>query len=233
MPISDRLRPLKILAVGFFGSLFLRAIRASLRLKIIDPYNSLKVAEKGGLIAAFWHGQQLMMPWIYLDLLKNQHGKKSYVLSSKSLDGRFMAKVLEFLGVDSFEGSSSRGGAEALFKFNKILKEGHYAVFTPDGPTGPIYKIKPGVINLASSSQKNIIPAAFATTSCWRFNSWDRMQLPKPFSKAVILIGPALSVPRDLSDLQVEEYSIKLENLLNDCSQKVQEFIASPAQLQN
>jgi lysophospholipid acyltransferase (LPLAT)-like uncharacterized protein len=225
MAISDRLQSLKVYAVGLIGSLFLKAIKASLSLRILDPHNSIKILGEDASIMAFWHGQQLMIGWGYLDSFPRNDRKDTYVLISKSQDGRFIAKAIEFIGYKSIAGSSSRGGAEALLQLNRVIEQGQHVVFTPDGPRGPIYKVKPGVINLASSSAAKIIPAAFAASSYWQFNSWDKMLLPKPFAKAVIYVGPALSVPAELSDSEVEEYCVKLEQLLNECSSKASEMV--------
>ncbi len=205
----------KVWLVGILGSTMLRLFRLTLRLRIEDPSGSLKYAASFPIVGAFWHGHQLMMPWLYLEGFP---GKPVYVLISRSQDGRFIAKVIEMLGIGSIAGSSSRGGTEALLHINRVVKEGAHVVFTPDGPKGPIYKAKSGAILAASNTGAPLVPTALAASSSWTFGSWDKMFLPKPFSKVVMYVGEKIEVPAGISDAEVETYQLKLEKALTDVS---------------
>ena len=49
-------------------------------------------------IGAFWHDQQLMMPWVFLDL-KGDTERNMHMLISQHRDGRLVASAVEKLGI--------------------------------------------------------------------------------------------------------------------------------------
>jgi len=71
----------------------------------------------------------------------------------------------------------------------RAVKSGRSAAFTVDGPSGPIYEAKPGALLLAAKSGAAILPFSISLERCWRLKSWDRIEIPKPFTRAVVVIG--------------------------------------------
>lgn len=217
---------LKITLVGYAGAFLLLAFRRSLRLKIIlSPESDGIWSGDSPIIVVFWHNQQLMMPWLYLDVERKLSKKPMSVLISQSLDGRFIAKAMAVLGIGSVAGSSSRGGKEALIQLVKLIKSGVHIAITPDGPKGPLHKAKIGALKASQLTGAKILPACFATQKAWRFGSWDKMILPKPFSKSVILSGSLLEVPREASHEEVSKIAILLENELNRLTMEAQSMV--------
>ena len=51
-------------------------------------------------------------------------------------------------------------------------------------------------------------------------NSWDRTQIPKPFTTVAMAIGEPLSVPRDADEAALEEWRLKLQRSIADCKQR-------------
>ncbi len=132
-------------------------------------------------IYMFWHRNQI--PMTVVNAKKN-----AGVLISSSKDGELIAGPVSVLGYKPIRGSSTRGGSSALRKMLDYLKTGPVAI-TPDGPKGPLYKIKKGSILLATKSGRPIIPVAVDVKGEWLFNSWDKFRFPKPFAKIRIHFG--------------------------------------------
>lgn len=158
-------------------------------------------------IFALWHG------WQY-GLLGVPSRKDLHLLISPSLDGEIIARVTEKLGFSTVRGSMKRDGSKALRELLKVLKADKAIAYTVDGPKGPICKVKEGVIKIAQMSQKPIIP--LVSTVNWKIeiNSWDKYKIPLPFATVKNLYGEPIYVPKKLSDDEVEEYRLNLENEL-------------------
>jgi len=118
------------------------------------------------------------------------------VLASKSRDGRNIAAVAGAFGVRSVAGSTSDGALAAMREMYRLLRQGRNVTIMPDGPRGPRYEAKDGIVAMAKRNGVPIVPAAFAGKRMWEFNSWDRMKLPKPFSKVVIYIGDPIWIDK-------------------------------------
>jgi len=113
------------------------------------------------VIIAFWHAQQLIMPFAY-------RGAGYHVLISQHGDGEIIARIIRRFGHDAVRGSSTRGGSEALRALIRLGRSGRDLVVTPDGPKGPRQVAKPGVVQLAKATGLPIVPLAFA---CSKKNS--------------------------------------------------------------
>lgn len=211
-----------ILAV--LGALFLKALGATLR------WRMLGLAEKPDFwsaespkIIAFWHNRQLMMPSFYTVSGGFVSGRVC-AISSQHRDGRLIARVNAYLGIESVGGSSTRGGTGAFLGLLQKLKEGCNVGITPDGPRGPIYELKPGVVKLAQKAGVPIYPCACSAESVWTFNSWDRMFLPKPFSRAVVMVGDPIIVPSTAKEEDIPSYKTSLDQGLNQVTTLVDQF---------
>ncbi len=141
---------------------------------------------------------------------------------SRSRDGQIIADVLALFGVQSARGSSSRGGSAAMRELLREARDGKGIVFTPDGPRGPAGVVKEGVIFAAQASRLPIMPLAFAASRDWTLRSWDRMIVPRPFSKGVFVYGEPMLVPRDGDP---EEWRVKLERTLNELSAQAERMM--------
>lgn len=113
-------------------------------------------------------------------------------LISRSKDGEDINWVMERFGFYSVRGSSSSGGATALREAMRLLSKGKRLVFTPDGPRGPRYVIKPGMAAIARKKNIPVVPLCYSAPKRWELGSWDRMKLPKPFSTVTIMAGPPI-----------------------------------------
>ena len=187
--------------LAFCAAHFLKTIKVTLRWQQCGLYDdeNRHWSEGEPVILAFWHGQQLMMPWIYRRRGILRDSKVIYALVSEHGDGRLAAALLENLSIKTVGGSSSKGGAKALITMSRRVKAGQHAAICPDGPKGPHQETKPGIIKLASITGAPIVPIAFQAKDTWSFSSWDSMFIPKPFSKARLHMGERIHIEPDLS----------------------------------
>lgn len=167
-------------------------------------------------ILTFWHRQLLPL------LGRGRWRRPITVMTSRSKDGQIISDVLALFGVQSARGSSTRGGSAALREILREAKAGKSIVFTPDGPRGPVGVVKEGVIFAAQASQLPIMPMAFAAKKYKLLRSWDRMIIPLPFAKSVIVYGAPTVVPRDGD---AEEWRVKVENILNALSEEAERLV--------
>jgi lysophospholipid acyltransferase (LPLAT)-like uncharacterized protein len=143
-------------------------------------------------ILAFWHGDLIMQPINYRNFKKNGIFKG---IISEHRDGRVVANLYEYFGADKdASGSSTRGGAKALIAAIKSLKNGIDIAITPDGPKGPIYTIADGIVMLSQKTNAKILCFSSTPSKYWRFNSWDKFVLPKPFGTIDFYVSEPISV---------------------------------------
>jgi lysophospholipid acyltransferase (LPLAT)-like uncharacterized protein len=107
------------------------------------------------------------------------------------------------------------------------LEEGHAAIFTIDGPRGPRYKAKPGPVMLAKKSGQPISCFYIAVERAWVLNSWDRMIIPKPFSRACAYFSSPMPVPSDASDKQMSASHQQMQATLERCRLSAEEQLAN------
>jgi hypothetical protein len=160
------------------------------------------------VIPVYWHQHTLFGVRALLDLRPD--GLKVGFLISPSVDGTAPAMLVGKVGGHVVRGSSTHTGARALRDYYEtIVKQEISPAITPDGPRGPLHEFKPGAVMLAQLTGKPILPVSIAASHTWRFGTWDRFELPLPFSRIVIAYGEPVKMPRgidaqSLARLQVE-----------------------------
>lgn len=139
-------------------------------------------------ILAYWHDRTLPMAhfaatrWL-------ARGHHLGILTSLSRDGELGARLSRSWGATVYRGSASRGGTAGLRKLFRHLRQGGSCILAPDGPRGPIYQAKPGVVVLSQMTGAPVIPLGVATDRGWHLRSWDRMVVPKPFARIWVVVG--------------------------------------------
>jgi lysophospholipid acyltransferase (LPLAT)-like uncharacterized protein len=145
----------------------------------------------GREIFCFWH--QCVLPCtVYF---RRTHAT---ILISQSFDGEVITRVLELFGFHAVRGSSSRGAREGLLGLAEVINGGTPAIFTADGPRGPIYRTKMGPIKLAQITGAPIGCFHLEPEHKWTMRSWDRFMVPRPFTRIVVSWGPWTHVATDL-----------------------------------
>lgn len=145
----------------------------------------------GPEIYCFWH--QCVLPCtVYF------RKSRAVILISKSFDGELITRILKMFGFDAVRGSSSRGAREGLLGLHRVIESGRTAIFTADGPRGPIYRTKMGPIKLAQTTGAPIGAFHLEPERAWTFKSWDRFLVPKPFTRICVSWARWTHVPTDL-----------------------------------
>jgi len=192
------------------GPLVFLVIGHTVRIKKInsEPQEEL-LKEKKPVLYCLWHGRMFVPIFI--------HRRQNIVpMISQHADGEMIARIVRKLGYGAVRGSSTRGGKEAFHEMLRHLKSGGMAAMIPDGPKGPRLHFKPGTLYLAQQSECYLVPVTFASRPCWRFKSWDRFVVPKPFARCVVCYGDPIQIPRTLSQEEMESWRQKLETTMVD-----------------
>ncbi len=171
-------------------------------------------------IFCIWHNRlALSMTAYYRHVAPRGLTPGMAAMVSASKDGGFLAAILECFGVQPVRGSSSRRGAQAMLELTTWAERGYDLAITPDGPRGPQYLVQDGVMSLAQVTGLPIIPVSWHVRRKIQARSWDRFQIPLPFSRCDIFLGPAITVPREASDEEREGLRVQLEQTLRSITQ--------------
>jgi len=157
----------------------------------------------GPEIFCFWH--QCVLPCAFY--FRHTGGT---ILISRSFDGELITRILELFGLHAVRGSSSRGARQGLLGLKQVIESGAPAIFTADGPRGPIYRTKMGPIKLAQLTGAPIGAFHLQPARAWTMHSWDRFLIPKPFTRIAVSWARWTHVP---ADLPAEEFESKREEL--------------------
>jgi lysophospholipid acyltransferase (LPLAT)-like uncharacterized protein len=156
---------------------------------------------------AFWHGRILPATYYF-------RRRGIVVITSENFDGEWIARIIERFGYGTARGSSSRGGLKAMHQLVRDMRAGRPAGFTLDGPRGPAQVAQPGAVWLAAATGNPLLPFHLEASSFWSVRSWDRTQIPKPFSTVALVVGEPLEVERDTRDDALETVRVDLERRL-------------------
>ncbi len=161
----------------------------------------------GAVIVASWHERLPLIPALWVRARRRYPQRLVAALASRHRDGRFLGGLLERFGVRMVHGSTDldakagrrrdRGGAAGLRALLGALGEGAAVVITPDGPRGPRRVAAPGVALLAAMAQVAVLPVSAQLR--WRITlkTWDKMVLPLPFGRGVLVCGAPILVPEE------------------------------------
>jgi lysophospholipid acyltransferase (LPLAT)-like uncharacterized protein len=171
--------------ISFVVKLLKKTINLKVEFRAID-------SEDENFIYVCWH-QNIFTPTISFP-----GSPKRFTLVSPSKDGEIMAAVCNNFGYDVVRGSSNEQNIRSLITMIRKLKKGYSLGLAADGPQGPIYQVKPGIIYMAKKTGTRIVPIGGAFNKVYEFKkAWDRFHLPYPFTKGAAIIGDPISVPPD------------------------------------
>ena len=194
--LKDRLM---IRAADLAFYLLIRVIGRTIRYQVSGWENFEAIEAAGRLpIYAFWHDRIFAGTYFF-------RNRGIAVITSQSKDGEYIARFIQRLGYGAIRGSSTRGGVGALVEMIKTMRNGTPTAFTLDGPKGPRYVAKPGAVILAKKSGNPIMPFVVECRKFWTVGSWDRLQIPKPFTRAKLIIDTPIYVNADAEEAQVQE----------------------------
>jgi len=134
--------------------------------------------------------------------------------------------VIRRFGYGTARGSTSRGGARALVQLRRDLAAGKPVAFTVDGPRGPARVAQPGAVFLAGATGHPLLPFHIECSAAWTLNSWDRTQVPRPFARIVLAIGPPIHVP-DTTEPAIADRRLHLEEQLASLERRTRVMLHS------
>jgi lysophospholipid acyltransferase (LPLAT)-like uncharacterized protein len=183
--------------------------------------NHEKVTSEGGLpIYCFWHDRIFLTTYWW----RQRH---IVVMTSRSFDGEYIARFIQRFGYGAARGSSTRGGVGAVVEMARLMRAGCTTAFTIDGPKGPPYVAKMGAVLLAKKSGHPVLPVTMALARYWTLPSWDKFQIPKPFTRAKVFVAEPLYVPKDADEDMLNAKRDELQHTLDNLTQRGDEWRAS------
>jgi len=201
-----------------------RVLGGTYRIRIEHGADRLEqlAAGRQPVVLSFWHENVVSVAWLIGRRLVKR-GHPVTLLSSLSRDGDLGAELGRLWGAHVVRGSSSRGGTEGLRSLYRGMREGLGSpVVIPDGPRGPRRQAKPGAVVLAQLSGAPIVPFATFAERHWRLRSWDRMVVPKPFSRVRVAVGEPLVIPADLGPERIEAECRRLAATLDELGRRLE-----------
>lgn len=205
----------------YFAKTAINVLLKTCKIKVHN-YNMLQklIFSKNNFIIAFWHG--LMITGWYL-----HKGLNCAALVSKSKDGDLLAHILEKWGYKVIRGSSHIGGSDALENMIELLNKKYSLAITPDGPTGPIYKMKAGAVVAAKKSGVPLILLAIFNKRKIILNSWDKFEIPLPFSKISVLYSEPIFIDKNLTYEETSKVILDCEKKLNTLQKDAEKLCLS------
>jgi lysophospholipid acyltransferase (LPLAT)-like uncharacterized protein len=207
---ASRLKRIEVAAIAAFGYPVLAALGRTFRWREEGADHLQSILASGRQpILALWHGRILPATIYFRD-------RGVVAITSENFDGEWTARIMRRFGYLQARGSTSRGGGRALLQLARDMAEGKMTAFTVDGPRGPAYQAQPGAVWLAKVTGNPIVPFHVEAAPCWTARSWDRAQIPKPWSRVAMVIGAPLEVSADADDEAMEAKRAELDRSLGE-----------------
>ena len=191
----DRLPVLPPLIAALF-----RALHRTCKFTILGREHEEAVRSSGRpIIPTTWH-------FAFPAVIYHFRDENGLLMVSRSRDGEWTSRILKHLGYRCFRGSPGKGGSTALKQLISHIQGSFGGGFIADGSQGPPRIAQKGILLLARYSGLPLLPLSMAADPCWRFRSWDRTVLAKPFRRSYWHLGrryglretaqrPSLKVP--------------------------------------
>jgi lysophospholipid acyltransferase (LPLAT)-like uncharacterized protein len=207
---KDKLTEIKWELIGILGKLLIDILFYTIRIELRGFEKVRSIINSRKFIYAVWHSRLLLMNYL-------GKGLEGTAMVSGSEDGEFVARILKKQGHEAIRGSTTKGGIKALSVLIRNMTEKQRpGTIIPDGPQGPRFKVKLGIIILARETGYPILPFSYSAKGIKVFASWDRFILPYPFTKSLGIYGKPLYVPKNASKNDLTKYQDLLEKELNN-----------------
>lgn len=199
---------IRLADLAFYFSIKILGSLSRIEVRGMEHHDAILAAGKVP-IYTFWHDRIFLATYFW-------RKRSIVVMTSKSFDGEYIARFIQRFGYGAIRGSSSRGGSKALVEMIKAMRGGLPMGFTLDGPRGPKYEAKLGPIILAKKTGNPIMPFIVEPKNFWQAKSWDKMHVPKPFTKAQLIIGSPIYVAAEATEEDINATLAELQRSLDD-----------------
>jgi lysophospholipid acyltransferase (LPLAT)-like uncharacterized protein len=205
---ASSLKRFQVAAIAGLGYPLINALGHTLRWRVegLDHFDAI-VASGRQPVMSFWHGRILPATYYF-------RRRGIVVITSENFDGEWIARIIERFGYGTARGSTTRGGRKAMLQLVRDMKTGRPTGFTLDGPRGPARVAQPGAVWLAAATGNPLLPFHLEASSYWSVRSWDRTQIPKPFSTVALVVGAPIEVAKHSTSEALEESRVELEQRL-------------------
>ena len=205
---ESRWKRLQAAAIAGVGYPLIATLGRTLRWRVtgLEHLEAIRAAGHQPVMA-FWHGR-ILPATVYF------RRRGIVVITSENFDGEWIARIIERFGYGTARGSTSSGGKRAILQLVREMKAGRPAGFTLDGPRGPARVAQPGAVWLAMATGNPLLPFHLEASASWTTRSWDRTQIPKPFSTVGIAVGEPLYVEAHATAETLEAARRELERRL-------------------
>lgn len=205
---------IRLADLGFYG--LIQLLGRTARYEVEGWEHWERASSAGRLpIYTFWHDGIVLSTYFW-------RRREIVVMTSQSLDGEYIARFIRRFGYGTARGSSTRGSVGAVIELVRLMRRGKPAGFTIDGPKGPRHVAKMGAVLLAKKTGQPILPFVVTPLRAWNVRSWDRLQIPRPFTRARVEIAPPIDVPADADEAAMETYRLQLQAALDDLNERGQ-----------
>ncbi len=214
---SERRISLKTYLIAILMRVSLKLMGATYRVQFKEGEALFRKISRGRepVIFCAWHNR-LVYTALLLEKDFVSKGKPFTQLVSKSKDGDISYMLMKMFGVEVVRASSNRGAAKGLLKNCRLMQKNKSStIIYPDGSQGPLYRAKAGAIFLGQKTGFPLYPISYTVDRCWRLKSWDRLIVPKPFSRIMVRLDEAMMIPVVLSREELESHRLQLQNRLN------------------
>jgi hypothetical protein len=214
---ASRLQRIEVATIAAIGYPLLAALGRTFRWREEGAEHLQSVFASGRQpILALWHGRILPATIYFRD-------RGVVAITSQNFDGEWTSRIMRRFGYLQARGSTTRGGGRALLQLIRDMAEGRPTAFTVDGPRGPAYRAQRGAVWLAKVTGNPILPFHGEAAPCWTARSWDRAQIPKPWSRVAMVIGPPIDVPPGADQDALETARLELEQRLAELQSRALE----------
>ncbi len=212
LPELSAWRRAQIPVIGAAAYWLIRTICPTMQFDVLGWQHAQRVYDSGRpVIYAFWHNSLIAALWWW------RH-RGVVVMNSTNFDGQWTRILVERYGYGTAQGSSTRGGLRGLVEMSRRLAEGRDSAFTIDGPRGPRFVAKPGPVMLARRTAVPVVVFHSCYDRAWTLrNTWDQLQIPQPFSRAIVAIHPPIEVDKDASEECLNRKHAEMQAALERC----------------
>ena len=191
----------------------IRLVGATLRMEIVDAGGILNKPDHPPVIIAFWHNRIATAAIFWR---RYCHPRRALVFISRSRDGQVITDIARYFKIEAARGSSSKHGIAAAMAALRVSDDPRLdLVITPDGPRGPRCVIQPGLLRLSQATNRPIVTVTVHLKWKLELKSWDHFQVPLPFSRAQLITGTPVQVPRTVSEDEWEQIQAELKKALD------------------
>ena len=200
--------------ICWLGYWVIRAVCSTLRWEYLGWEEEKSVHASGKqIVYAFWHGRMFLASYFF-------RNRGIVVMVSNNRDGEYIARVIERLGYGTARGSSSRGSRGATFEMLRALQSGRDCAVTGDGPRGPRYVAKPGAAYIAWKSGCPLMPFTASAQRKWVLPSWDHFIVPRPFSRALALMGKPIHIDSGAGEQEIHKAEAEIQRALEELRER-------------